>query len=163
MDEKRTIALPRDDEDLVGSANPEEMIDEYLDCQGKVRRFLVKLNPTGLFLDAFEQIPGEEGSGMRFMERIQPDAPLPYGELRTRIRARLAQRDLVREPRTKELTMLTRLIRGQIESPPEGRLAESLPCLRVDDLVVSWEDLGRMLMTFEGWGLRIEVRDCGEE
>ena len=27
----------------------------------------------------------------------------------------------------------------------------------------SWEELGRMLMTFEGWQFRMEIRDRSEE
>jgi hypothetical protein len=33
----------------------------------------------------------------------------------------------------------------------------------VNDDVISWEELGQELQTFEGWGVRIEVCDMGEE
>jgi hypothetical protein len=40
---------------------------------------------------------------------------------------------------------------------------ERMPVLVIDGRDVSWEELGRMLMTFEGWQFRIEIRDRSEE
>jgi hypothetical protein len=38
-----------------------------------------------------------------------------------------------------------------------------MPVLVIDGRDVSWEELGRMLMTFEGWQFRMEIRDRSEE
>jgi hypothetical protein len=35
--------------------------------------------------------------------------------------------------------------------------------LVIDGWEVSWEEFGRMLMTFEGWHFRMEIRDRSEE
>jgi hypothetical protein len=35
--------------------------------------------------------------------------------------------------------------------------------LVIDGREVSWEEFGRMLMTFEGWQSRMEIRDRSEE
>ena len=35
--------------------------------------------------------------------------------------------------------------------------------LVIDGREVSWEEFGRMLMTFEGWQFRMEIRDRSEE
>lgn len=32
-----------------------------------------------------------------------------------------------------------------------------------DDMKVTWEELGQLLMTYAGWGLRLQICDCGEE
>ena len=34
--------------------------------------------------------------------------------------------------------------------------------LDVDGREISWDDFGRMLMTFEGWQLKMEIRDNSE-
>jgi hypothetical protein len=38
-----------------------------------------------------------------------------------------------------------------------------MPVLVIDGRDVSWEELGRMLMTFEGWQFRMVIRDRSEE
>ena len=39
----------------------------------------------------------------------------------------------------------------------------SVPLLIVDGRVVTWREAGRMLMTFEGWQVKLEIRDMSEE
>ena len=38
-----------------------------------------------------------------------------------------------------------------------------MPLLVIDGRDVSWEEFGRMLMTFEGWQFRIEIGDRSDE
>jgi hypothetical protein len=38
-----------------------------------------------------------------------------------------------------------------------------MPVLVIDGRDVSWEELGQMLMTFEGWQFRMEIHDRSEE
>jgi hypothetical protein len=38
-----------------------------------------------------------------------------------------------------------------------------MPLLVIDGRDVSWEEFGRMLMTFEGWQFRMEIGDPSEE
>jgi len=33
----------------------------------------------------------------------------------------------------------------------------------IDGRAVSWEQFGRMLVSFEGWQFRVEIRDRSEE
>ncbi|HLY37498.1 MAG TPA: hypothetical protein VKU61_05645 [Candidatus Binatia bacterium] len=53
------------------------------------------------------------------------------------------------------------VVRGQIEwdDEEEGRV----PRLVVDGKDYSWDELGRMLMSFEGFLLKLEVYDRSEE
>jgi hypothetical protein len=37
------------------------------------------------------------------------------------------------------------------------------PLLLIDGWEVSWEEFGRMLMTFEGWQFRMEIGDRSDE
>jgi hypothetical protein len=136
------------------------MVDEYLDAAGRKRTFTVGvLTPPGDWIEAVEQRAGGE-PGLRFAIPVRADEPacVPWGAIRDKVRARLCQRDLVRDEHG-ELHDLNRLIRAQITSGP----GEELPVLLVDDLTVGWLELGRMLAMYEGYGLRIEIRECGEE
>ena len=53
------------------------------------------------------------------------------------------------------------LVRGRIawDSEEDGRV----PIVVVDGREISWEQFGRMLMTFEGWQFKLEIRDKSEE
>jgi hypothetical protein len=52
-------------------------------------------------------------------------------------------------------------VRGHIEwdDDTDGLL----PLLIIDGQEVSWEQFGRMLMSFEGWQFRLEIRDRSED
>jgi hypothetical protein len=77
--------------------------------------------------------------------------------MRELIRERLSRRDLVK---TKNgLEMLTRTIRGQIGEAASGET----PSVLIDDLEVTWDELGQLLRSYAGFGLRLEIREAGEE
>jgi hypothetical protein len=38
-----------------------------------------------------------------------------------------------------------------------------VPLLVIDGREVSWDTFGRMLMAFEGWQLKLEIRDKSDE
>ncbi|MFH1893800.1 MAG: hypothetical protein ABIK83_14095 [Candidatus Zixiibacteriota bacterium] len=142
-------------------SDEEITIDEEIDCSGKIRRFRIRSYgaPGGEFVDAVE-LRDDDQPGLRFMMPVPLDGLPPLMELRKKVRQRLAQRDVVRHQERRELHILDDLVRAQITSPADGG---SFPDLVLNDLVVSWEDLGRALMTYEGWGLRIEIHSCGDE
>ena len=50
---------------------------------------------------------------------------------------------------------------GRIEwdDTSDGRV----PLLIIDGHEVSWDELGRMLMSFEGWQFRMSIRDQSED
>ena len=54
------------------------------------------------------------------------------------------------------------LVRGQISSDPENENGR-VPVLVIDGREISWEKFGQMLMSFEGWQFKLEIRDPGEE
>ncbi len=78
--------------------------------------------------------------------------------MREGLRAWLARRDVARHPRSGRLELLTRSLRGQIDSIAD----DGGPVVLVDDLELGWDELGRLLESYEGWHLRIEVRDPSE-
>ena len=133
------------------------IIDEYLDCTGQTRRFRLELDPPG-FLEAFEIRENDE-PGLRFIMSIKPDVLPPWGDMRDHIRDRLSQRDLVRD-KTGKLDNIRNVIRAQIHDLDSDR---SAPMLVVDDMRITWDELGQVLMPYSGWGLRIQICDCGDE
>ena len=78
--------------------------------------------------------------------------------MRRRIRERLAERDIVRDEAGR-LQLLRDLVRGQLTESEDGEA----PAVLVDDLVLSWDELGALLLPLVGFGLRIEIHDPGEE
>ena len=53
------------------------------------------------------------------------------------------------------------VVQGRIEwdDAQDGRL----PLLIIDGRDVSWDEFGRMLMTFEGWQFKLNISDKSEE
>ncbi len=133
--------------------------ETFLDACGQKRRFLVEVFGGGAstFLSAREQRP-DGGPGMRLSQRFDESLEQPpHGALRDKIRARLATRDLARDPDNGALQLLTGDIRAQLSCDPAA--PDDLPAVLIDDQMISWEDLGRLLSMYEGFGLQIRVTD----
>jgi hypothetical protein len=128
-------------------------VETFLDCAGKRRRFLLQVYGNGQFLEACEVL-SDESRGSRIVLPVKPGSPPPWGEIRKRIRERVVRRDLVRDE-SGRLVLVADELRGQLTWSNDG------VALIVDDLVLSWDEVGRLLESYEGFGLRIEVRDPG--
>jgi hypothetical protein len=59
------------------------------------------------------------------------------------------------------LQIADRVVQGLIgwDDAAEGRV----PLIVVDGRAITWAEFGRMLMTFEGWQFKLEIRDKSEE
>jgi len=105
------------------------------DCAGEVREFHFRTRffGPGVSLDAFEL---RGGSPPRLVRQA-------------RRRGQLG------------LQIADQVVRGRIEwdSDSDGRV----PLLIVDGREFTWDDFGRMLMTFEGWQFKLSIRDMSEE
>jgi len=140
------------------TVGPEEtLFEDFLDAAGKTRSFRLMLYAGGRFLEGRE-IRDNEPTGLRFVLAVPAGEPPPWGELRRRIQSRLAERHVVHDP-SGVLTTLTNVIRGQLDEGEE----EGIPALLVDDLRLTWDQLGQLLMPVVGFGIRIEIHDPGEE
>ena len=139
-------------------------IDEYIDCAARKRRFRLQtlMTPAGEVFEAVELRDGEP-TGMRFMMRVGDGEVPPYGNMRMKLRERMAQRDVVRDPGTGRPEVINRLVRAQITNRAEDEAGRSVPVLTVDDQDISWSELGTMLEAYEGFGLRIEIHEAGNE
>ena len=111
-------------------------------------------------LDAFELTAGGPG-GYQFQILGEPeDEPLSLlARLVARMRRSLSLKHLVPSEHGTEIADQTVCGRIEWDESAEGRV----PLLVIDGQEVSWEELGRMLMSFEGWQFRLEIRDRSEE
>jgi len=99
--------------------------------------------------------------GYQFQILGEPeDEPLSLlARLVERMRGSLSVKYLVSSEHGTQIADQT--VCGQIEwdASADGRV----PLLVIDGQEVSWEELGRMLMSFEGWQFRLAIRDRSEE
>ena len=133
------------------------------DVDGVRRRFEIRsmLVGTGHAMSAREvRNRGAEG-GYRFeiLGDLEADAQDLFRLLRERIRLGLSVRHVQQTEHGWQLTQAHRLS-GVIEWDPETDGA--LPLLIVDGRTFTWDQIGRMLMTFEGFTLNAIVEDTIE-
>ena len=132
------------------------------DAAGTGHRFYFLLRHLGdrLCLEAFELDQGEP-AGYRFQVVGPADIdPLDLmGRLAERMRDALARQHLVEGELG--LAIAGTEVRGRIDCDPD--LGIRIPVLVIDGREVSWEDFGRMLMTFEGWRFKLTIKDPGDE
>ena len=132
------------------------------DCAGEKHEFHFRIRLLGdmMALDAFELKAGVPG-GYQFEILGKPDdEPLPLlGNLIERMRRSLSVRYLVRSEDGAHIADQTVCGRIEWDESGEGRV----PLLVIDGQDVSWDEFGRMLMSFEGWQFRVAIRDRSEE
>jgi hypothetical protein len=132
------------------------------DCAGERHEFHFRMRLLGSMaaLDAFELTAGSPG-GYQFQMVGKPDdEPLSLlGRLIERMRRSLSIKHLVRREHGTQIA--DQMVCGRIEwdESEDGRV----PLLVIDGQEVSWEELGRMLMSFEGWQFRLAICDRSEE
>lgn len=124
-------------------------------------RFSTRLFGPGVSIDAFELQNGSPG-GYRFQVIGDPeDDPLELlGKLIGKMRRALAHIHL---DETKHGLQVNdgMVLRGTVGSDPDED--HGVPMVVIDGRDVSWEELGRMVSTFEGWQFKLEFRDRSEE
>jgi len=132
------------------------------DCAGERHEFHFQWRLLGSMgvLDAFELTAGEPG-GYQFQIIGEPDDdPLALlGRLIERMRRSLSVKYLVRSEHGRQIADLTVCGRIDWDGSQDGRI----PMLVIDGQEVSWRELGRMLMTFEGWQFRLTIFDRSDE
>ena len=136
---------------------------EMTDAAGRSHRFQCRVHLLGdrVSLEAFELKAGAPG-GYQFEILGDADADLfgLMGQLMIRMRRALAMRHLERDEHA-GFAMKDSVVRGRVnwDSEQDGRL----PMLVIDGQDVSWEKLGRMVMSFEGWQFKLQMMDRSEE
>lgn len=135
-----------------------------LDCDRRphvlhVRR---RLCATGQVVEAFEVIDGAPG-GYQFgiLGEADGDPMELFAQLYERMRRGLARQHVVDDEYGTHLA-LSGPVRGHIDSD-YGRDPEPLPVIVIDGREFTWEEFGRMLLSFEGWQFRLEIIDRTDE
>jgi hypothetical protein len=132
------------------------------DCAGERHEFHFRMRLLGSMavLDAFELTAGAPG-GYQFQILGKPDdEPLSLlGRLIERMRRSLSVKHLVRSEHGTQIADRTLCGRIEWNESEDGRV----PLLVIDGQEVSWDELGRMLMSFEGWQFRVAISDRSEE
>ena len=122
--------------------------------------FQTRLLGNVVALDAFELQDGSP-AGYRFQAVGQTgdDVFVLLGRLIEKMRRALSTQHLT--DGEYGLQIADRTVRGRIEW--DDSAAERTPLIVVDGQEISWEDFGRMLMTFEGWQFKLEISDPSEK
>lgn len=135
---------------------------EVVDCDGKahVFHFRTRLCAPGLALDAFELRAGEP-AGYQFALIGEPEGdPMAlFARLIEKIRRALSVKHVDEGGLGLEIT--GQVVRGRIDwdEVVDGRV----PLLVIDGQPITWDELGQMMMSFEGWQFKLELRDRSEE
>jgi hypothetical protein len=136
---------------------------EMTDAGGTVHKFHFRLHLLGdrVSLEAFEVKDGApDGYQFQMLDEVEADLFAVMARLIERMRRALAQSHLEKDPRF-GLSIKDMQVRGRITCDLDAD--ERLPLLVIDGREISWEQFGRMLMTFEGWQFKLEIKDRSEE
>jgi hypothetical protein len=134
------------------------------DSEGISHRFVFKtvLVPTGLSIEAIE-IGTEHPEGYRFQVLGDPDGDHLhlFQRLYERIQRALRRKHLEKGEEGEVRIGDAQIVRARISSNDgSARLG---PALVIDGKSVSWEEFGRMLLTYEGFQFKMEIYDRCEE
>jgi len=133
------------------------------DCAGEVHEFHFRthLFGPGVALNAFELHDGQPaGYQFQIIGEPEDDLLVLLGRLIEKIRRALSLKHITDASQGPQIAD-HRVVRGRIEwdDASDGRA----PRLIVDGREVTWNDLGRMLMSFEGWQFRLHLLDKSDE
>ena len=134
----------------------------FTDSVGKSHQFQFRTRLTGqhISLEAFELDEGAP-AGYQFQILADPEEDVfeVLARMVERIRRTLSRTHLVNEGHGIQIAEQT--VRGHIDCDlSEG---DSRPLLVIDGREVSWDEMGRMLMAFEGWNFKMELFDPSDE
>ncbi len=132
------------------------------DCEGKLHEFHFRthLLGDGVALDGFELRNGHPaGYWFQIIGNPEDDILVLLGRLIARIRRALSRKYLSEE--NHGLQIADSIVQGRIEwdDAQDGHM----PLVVVDGREVTWDDFGRMLMSFEGWHFELKIHDKSEE
>lgn len=133
------------------------------DCNGTSHLFYfrIRLFGIGVAIDAFELREGYPfGYQFQIISDPEDDLMVLLGQMIEKIRRALSVKHLIKGESSWQIAD-HRVVRAVIQS--DGGRNGSLPVLAIDGREVSWHEFGRMLMTYEGWQFKLEIRDQSEE
>ena len=134
------------------------------DCDGAMHEFHFRTRLLGdiLSLEAFELVEGNPaGYQFQLVGLAEEEIFVLLGRLIQRIRRTLSVKHITHERGMLGHQIVDSVVRGRVEwdEAEEGRIPQVL----VDGRTYTWEELGEMLMTFEGWQFKLEMFDPSDE
>ena len=133
------------------------------DCAGETHQFHFTQRLLGnmVALDAVELREGSsDGYQFQVIGDPEGDAFALLGCLVEKIRRTLSVKHIADDDRH-VLQIADQTVRGRIEGDYSG--TDHAPVVVVDGREISWDDFGRMLISFEGWQFKLEIRDISED
>jgi hypothetical protein len=122
--------------------------------------FTTRLLPNGISIQALEIKDGSpQGYQFDVIGPLEGDVLALLGQLFERIRNALSQKHVETTEHGLQITDGS-VVRGRItwDDDTDGEI----PLLIIDGKPVTWEQLGRMLMTYEGFNFKLEIFDRSE-
>ncbi len=134
------------------------------DSTGRAHEFHFRTNlfGPGVAIDAFELADGyRAGYNFQIIGDPEEDLLVLFGRLIEKMRRALAIKHLVKGEDGQLQIADHRVVRARIgwNEEDKGRT----PMLIIDGREIDWEELGRMLMTFEGWQFKLSIADKSDE
>ena len=125
-------------------------------------QFATRLLGDMLIIEALE-MKGGEPDGYRFSVMGDPDEGSLelYMSLFTRVCRALGRKHIELGDLGWRITD-DNMVRGRIDSNPDIEY-DRVPLLVIDGKDITWEEFGRMLMTYEGFNFRMEITDSIED
>lgn len=132
------------------------------DVDGKPHEFhfTTRLLPHGIYMEALEIQEGiPEGYQFGVIGPLEDDVMSIFGRLFERIRNALSQKHVEKTEHGMQITQ-GNVVRGRItwDDETDGEI----PLLIIDGKPITWEQLGRMLMTYEEFNFKLEIFDTSE-
>ena len=148
---------------LTNFDNPRLAPLDLTDARGKSHHFILQVHlfMPGVAVDAVEIREGEP-KGYRFQIIGDPEDDILAlsGRLVERLRRALAMTHIEKDKQF-GWRIKDQVVRGQItwDENMDGRM----PLAVIDGHEIPWEEVGRMLMSFEGFQFKLEIKDRSEE
>ena len=123
-------------------------------------RFRTQIIPSGVSIEALELIKGvPEGFQFQVLGPFEADPLELFGQLFERIRRALSMKHIETGEYGLQISD-ENVVRGRIDC--DDVTGGRIPRLVIDGKSVPWEELGRMLMAYEGWNFKLEIFDGSE-
>ena len=142
----------------------EPIIIKDLDGKDHKFHFTVRLLGDRVAMDAFEIKNGHPG-GYEFsiLGDIEDELFGLFGKLFERLRRALSNKHIYKEETTQSWQITNDdVVRGQLHCDLDSS-DERLPLIVIDGKEISWNQFGRMLMTYEGFNFKLEIFDRSED
>ena len=131
-------------------------------AKGKPHTFSIcqLLLPAGIMLEA-EELGKGESAGYRFavFGDYDSDVQTLYDELLTKVTRGISQTYIKRRKRGPEI--VGNRVVGVIACDEQHE--DRIPLVIVDGKRYTWAQLGKMLMTFEGWQFKLDIVDSADD